>query len=288
MKILKIILKEPLTQFLIFGGILFFIYQKTASVFNPTELVINKDNLIEYMQYQANGFNKTTFEQKYAALSQEEKQKILEEYTNEEVLVREAKRLNIHENDNVIKKRLIQKIKFILKNETTDEPSEAALKEFYEAHKDNYAANAKFSFSHVFFAFAQHSEQEALKLTEDFIAKTKVKFITNEDALSFSERYPYYHHYIQRDLAFIQSNFDEAFCQKLTQLSASETAWQGPIKSSLGYHAILFLRKEATEIKSFEQAHDMVKYDCISNSSEATLQSKIKKLREQYKVKFIE
>ena len=104
MKILKIILKEPLTQFLIFGGILFFIYQKTASVFNPTELVINKDNLIEYMQYQANGFNKTTFEQKYAALSQEEKQKILEEYTSEEVLVREAKPQTLSHEQTVAKK----------------------------------------------------------------------------------------------------------------------------------------------------------------------------------------
>lgn len=288
MKILKTILKEPLTQFLIFGGFLFFIYQKTAHIFNPTELVINKDDLIEYMQYQANGFNKTTFEQKYAALPQEEKQKILDEYTTEAVLVREAKRLNIHENDNVIKKRLIQKVKFILKNDNDEEPTDAALKDFYDNHRDQYSANEKYSFSHVFFSFTQHTEQEALKLTQDFIEKSKLKFIKSEDALAFSDRFPYYHHYIQRDLSFIQSNFSNDFTQKLVQLPVNAGLWQGAIQSNLGYHAVLLFGKDMSSIKPFEQVKDLVKADYINDRNEAALQSKIKQLKKQYNVQFIE
>ena len=253
MKILKIVAKEPLTQFLIFGAILYVFYVKTVPNFTQTQLVVTKNDLITYMQYQANSFDQPTFEARYAALTEAEKQQLLANYTEGEVLIKEAKKLNLQENDNVIRNRLIQKMKFLLKNETAAEPTEADLKTFYDSHKTQYSSSEKYSFTHVFFSFENHPEADALKLTNDFIEKTKKQFINAEQALSFSERYPYFHNYTQRDLGFIESNFDANFAQILRGLSVDKTQWQGAIKSNLGYHAVLLIGKEADKIKSFDE-----------------------------------
>ena len=287
MKILKTILKEPLTHFLIFGAILYFVYIKIAPNIQQEELVVTKNDLITYMQYQANSFDQPTFEAKYAALSEAEKQQLLANYTEGEVLIKEAKKLNLQENDNVIKNRLIQKMKFLLKNERDAEPTEADLKAFYDSHKSQYSSSEKYSFTHVFVSFDTHSEAEALKLTQDFIEKTTTQFINAEQALSLSERYPYFHNYTQRDLGFIESNFDAHFAEILRGLSVSKTQWQGPIKSNLGYHAVLLIGKEADKIKSFEEVKDIVKGDFVRNKANETLNFKVEKLKKHYAVKFI-
>ena len=117
--------------------------------------------------------------------------------------------------------------------------------------------------------------------------KTKQQFINAEQALSFSERYPYFHNYTQRDLGFIESNFDAHFAEILRGLSVSKTQWQGPIKSNLGYHAILLIGKEADKIKNFEDVKDMVKGDFRRNKENVLLNAKIQELKNHYAVTFI-
>lgn len=290
MQKLKNILKEPLILFLILGAFLYVIYIKTVPIFAPNELTISKDELVNFMQYQANGFNRQVFEKKYQALSKTDKDKLLAQYLEEEVLVKEAQKLNLQENDNVIRKRLVQKIKFILQNEIEEDGNvdDSALKKYFEEHKNQYAVNEKYSFTHVFFAFENHSEAEALKLTQDFLAQNKTKFISGENALDFSERYPYHHNYILRDLDFIQTNFDADFTEKLKQLQVNKHLWQGPVKSNLGYHAILLIGKEASSISDFEQIKDIVKGDYLRERESGNLKLKIDNLKKQYKIKFIE
>jgi peptidyl-prolyl cis-trans isomerase C len=287
MNVIKNLLKEPLFQFLMIGGLLFFMYEKTANRFSTTEIVVNKDDLINYMQYQANGFNRAVFEKKYAELTADDKQKLIDRYSEELVLVREAEKLNLQQNDNVIKNRLIQKVKFVLKSDATAiEPMEKELQNYYDSHQSTYSSDEKYSFTHVFFSFENRSEKEALKLANDFLEKSRQQPINANDALSYSERFPYFSNYTQRNLDFIASNFAADFAENLKKMPVSKTDWQGPLKSNLGYHAVLLVGKEANAIKPFDEVTDLVKANFISEKNQEAFQEKIKTIKKQYKIKF--
>lgn len=286
MQILKKIIAEPISQFLLAGAILYIIYTKTVSIIAPNELLINQNDLINFMQFQANDFNKTAFEARYQKLSPSEKQTLLNQYVEDEVLVKEAQKLGLEQNDNVIRKRLIQKMKFILQNEISQEinPTESELKAFYETHTAQYSTNEKYSFTHVFFAFENHSESQALQLTQDFIHKSKNTEISADASLNFSERFPYHNNYIQRNLDFIQSNFGEDFTKNLSKITPSPQTWKGPIKSNLGYHAILFIGKEANNISDFDTVKELVKNDYQHFKEKELLAQKIKQFENKYKI----
>ncbi|MCA9693737.1 MAG: peptidyl-prolyl cis-trans isomerase [Myxococcales bacterium] len=73
-------------------------------------------------------------------------------YVEDEALVREALRRGLHERDEIVRRRLVQKMRFILDElAVVPEPDEAALEAWLKGHADRYAAPARLTLRHAFF-----------------------------------------------------------------------------------------------------------------------------------------
>jgi hypothetical protein len=84
------------------------------------------------------------------ALTEAERQSVAEQWVDQEVLVREAHRRGLDRDDPVIRHRLVEKMRLLLR-EKPREPSPAGLLAYYKDHPERYRSPARVSLEHVFF-----------------------------------------------------------------------------------------------------------------------------------------
>lgn len=83
-------------------------------------------------------------------LTESERQRLAEDWVDQEVLVREAYRRGLDRDDPVIRHRLVEKMRVLLR-EKPREPSPAELLAYYKEHPERYRSPARVSLEHVFF-----------------------------------------------------------------------------------------------------------------------------------------
>ncbi|MGI8851957.1 MAG: hypothetical protein ACR2GC_01400 [Methyloceanibacter sp.] len=85
-------------------------------------------------------------------------------FLEEELLAREAKTLGLDQNDTIVRRRLAQKLAFLV-NDTSRvaEPNDEELRQFYNKNADRFRVEARLSFTQVFFnpERRQHAETDA-------------------------------------------------------------------------------------------------------------------------------
>jgi hypothetical protein len=108
---LKRFLKEPLVHFLAAGlalFVLFGIVNRDEPDEDPNVVTVDREALLTFVQYRIKAFNPTLAAEKLNSLSEEELQRLIDDYVREEVLHREATALGLDEDDYVIRRRLVQ------------------------------------------------------------------------------------------------------------------------------------------------------------------------------------
>jgi hypothetical protein len=102
--------------------------------------------------------------------TQEELRGLITDYVNELLLAREARALGLEDNDVIVRRRLAQKLTFLIEDTLRRaEPSETELQQFYQANAGRYRSDARISFRHVYFspqrrADARSDATDALRL----------------------------------------------------------------------------------------------------------------------------
>ena len=145
---MKKLWKEPLLHFLLIGGGLFFLY----NWLNPSAEQI-ENNVIKIDNSDIERLAKA-YQQNWGTLPDSATVKnLLEEEVKSEVFYREALRMQLDHNDEIIRRRLKQKYEFLVKDLADNQtPSEEELRQFYEENPDFYKAPAKLSFSQIYFS----------------------------------------------------------------------------------------------------------------------------------------
>ena len=110
------LLKEPLVQFLLIALILLggerWINAEDYA-YDQYLIEINDQQLLQFMQLRAKTFRPDQAEAALAALSPDQRQRLVDDYARDEVLFREAMALNLNNNDQIIRRRLIQKMDYL-------------------------------------------------------------------------------------------------------------------------------------------------------------------------------
>ena len=282
------IIREPLFQFLLIAFILLLVERLiSGNALNDDQYHIRIDDqvLVDYMQLRAKAFNKTEALRALNAMSEDKRQQLMDDYIREEVLFREALALNLDNNDQLIRRRLIQKMEYLSQGFYDDipVPSEADLRLFYQQNMELYRQPAEITFTHVFFkakqADSKNSQAAALKLL-DQLNTQNVPF---ENAPRYGERFLFNRNYVNREADEITSHFGETFQQQLFSLEVANN-WQGPVVSDHGWHLVLINKITASYIPDLEQISATVLADVTRNQHQARLSQAVDQLIEQYQI----
>ena len=159
------LLKEPLVHFLALGAVLFGIGILRGDAAGPTSNRIDitpgvTERLLE-------GFRRTW----QRPPTEDEFRGLMEDYLKEEVLYREALAMGLDRGDQIIRRRMRQKLEFLTADVVESiEPTEEELQAHLDADPDLYRQEAIISFSQVYFqerSDVANARARALSMLQD-------------------------------------------------------------------------------------------------------------------------
>ena len=179
--------------------------------------------------------------------------------------------------DTIVKRRLIQKLTFLTEDLVGAEtPNESKLRTFYAENLHDYKTPEKFSFTHIYFSAdrqADAPEEQARAL-----AARAVDNPTLAGDPSMLQR-----RYVRRSTREVGDLFGRAFALQLAQLTTQE-AWQGPLRSAFGWHAVQLTEWQAATILSFEKVQEKVALDWKQQQRHAANEAYLQNLLASYEI----
>jgi hypothetical protein len=218
--------KEPLLHFLLIGAALFLLFNWKGNpvpmtggqVGAPQAQIIVSRDAIEQMHSQ---FEKTW----QRPPSEEEQKALVEDLIRSEVFYREAIAIGMDRNDEVLKRRLRQKMEFIYEDiAAVAEPSDADLKAFIKTHGEKYIADPQLSFRQVYISTDKRgrgAEAEARQVLAQL--KEGADPSSAGDATMLDGEVPL------SPLWDIRKQFGDDFSRSLLDVKPGK--WAGPIRS---------------------------------------------------------
>ena len=220
---IKQILLEPLTHFILIAISFFIIFDVMTPEQDDNKSITVTNGRIEQLN---NRFSKVWQREPTEA----ELSKLIENYTLDEIYTLEARALGLDIDDGIIRRRLRQKMEFMLQDMVAIvPPTEPALQSFYQQSQDKYKSADQYSFSHVFIS----TDRPRAEL-ESLLEKQQKNILNNKKPTGDNSLLP-----AHLELA-VSGQVDRLFGKKFVQAlqNAPLNEWHGPIRSGLGLHFI--------------------------------------------------
>ena len=253
------LLREPMTHFVALALLLFGVYG--ASSLGGGELLELSRQDIDariFMQELSTG----------RELTEPEREQITALYIEEQILVREALRLEL-DNDARIHDMLAQKVRHVLSGEVI-QPDEAELRRYYDANRERYTSLETVTVDELVFDTADELAPEVAAMLPAG-EEPEAMLALEAGTVSPLPR-------VNRlDLSYI---FSDEFAGEI--FAAAMNEWVGPYISNRGQHWMRVRERAAAELPEFDEIIDRVRLDWIATEEDRLLQVKIDRLWEDY------
>ena len=271
---MKKFFREPFFHFIIIGIALFFLYGLINKNIDSKNTIILNDFDLENIV--------SSFEMQWKRdPTEQELQNIINQNIKQEVFYQEALKMNLDHNDEIIKRRLSQKMQFLSNDiAALSEPTDEILKSYYKENSDKYLTPANYTLYQITFSPDNRKDnyKDATETLKRFPDASFEEMKQRGDKLPFS----YY---------FEDVNANELALQlgsKLSEALESQeiNKWVGPIPSGFGYHLVYITNKVDPQVPEFEMVKKEVlrnyEYDNQIETNELIYQE----LKKQYDIQF--
>ena len=284
------IIRDPLTHFLVIGLGLFVLFDLVASdeaMYDSKVINVDRDALLTFVQYRSRAFEPQAAAARLDAMSEDELERLIDDYVREEALHREAKALGVDKNDYIIKRRMIQSIEFITDGFVTAavDVSDEDIAARYEASRGDYYISPFVTFTHVFFDGERRSRDVTLAMATAKLAELNEQQVQFSDAPRHGDRFPYFVNYVERDPQFVVSHFGTAMGEAIFELEPAEAMWHGPFESEYGMHLVLLTRRVDGRYPELAEIEASVRDDAEREKIAALKDKAIQAIVETYEVR---
>jgi peptidyl-prolyl cis-trans isomerase C len=211
-----------------------------------------------------------------------ELERLVDDYVDDQVMYREALRMGLDQDDEIIRRRLIQKVQFLQHDlATVPNPTDNDLSAYYHVHPELFTAAARVTFEQLYFSadhggwteaerrarraldqVRQGSASSSAPLDDPFPLQIPPGDLTRGDALR-----------VFGDTSIVQALF-----------SASEEQWSAPVRSAYGWHLIRVDRRQTGTLTPFAQVRAQVESAYLDEQTLAAQQREMAILRSRYDV----
>ena len=270
---MKSILKEPLVHFLGLGAILFGIGLARGDATGPsTNRIALSTGVIERL---VEGFRMTW----QRPPTESEFRGLMTEYLREEVLYREALEMGLDREDQIIRRRMRQKLEFLTADLVESiEPSEEELQAYLDEDPDRYRQEYTISFTQIYFGEQAGRDPEARAVA----ALSELNANRSVDPQTLGD--PFLLPAAQRDLPerAVPATFGAGFAEQITDQPLGE--WHGPVTSAFGVHLVRVDAFEPGRTSEIDEVRDAVYRDLTGERTRNVEEQFFQRLLAQYKV----
>jgi hypothetical protein len=223
--------REPLVHFVVLGATLFALAQWRGGGAGSSALVITPGQVDAMV---------ATFTRTWQRPPTEEELKgLIDDSVREELAVREAVALGLDRDDTVIRRRLRQKVEFIVEGEVDATPvTDAELQAYFDRHRDRYQLEPVLTLRQVYLNPDRRGgsiDGEGLALIERLTPGG-----AHADVSTAGDRSPLPIEVTRVTQSEIARQFGEDFAGAVVRLPTGR--WTGPVRSSFGTH-VVFIRE---------------------------------------------
>jgi len=253
---MKRLFKEPLIQFLLLGAILFFVYsyiQRQTDTQAREITVSNEQVNLMIVNYRTQTGNLPTKQQLDA---------MIDNYIKEEISYREAKKMGLDKDDEIVRRRLSQKFDF-LQTDLTEipTPTEEQLQQFYTNNPALFRDSATVSFSHIY--FSTDNSNDSIAKQRALAVLQQLKQTNIQRAPEKGDRFPLQYDYTDQSALDLQQNFgDKQLLHELFKAPLHE--WVGPFQSGYGWHLVYVTKMDNAKQLPFAAIKEEVKAQYIA------------------------
>ncbi|HIG43818.1 MAG: peptidylprolyl isomerase [bacterium] len=255
-------MKEPLLWFVILGAIIFAADSYLSA--RPDQVIVDtavRSRLATLWQTQTG-----------KPATNEELESLIENWVREEVLFREAKQLGLDRDDSIVRRRLVQKLSFLVEEVDGEDDPILAVENYYRENIEIYSLPVRYSFSQIFFSDASLADELQSALADG--GENHWRDLGETSMLNAS--------YVNRSEKEVMASFGREFTAHLDDLQSGR--WIGPIKSSFGFHLVRLEQIRQKEAAPFATIEKRVRADYQRAKTDAALATYYQDLSEKYDV----
>ena len=222
----------------------------------------------------------STYTQQYGTPpTQQQLDSLLAQYVRSEILYREGLALGLDRGDEIVRRRIVQKIEFV--NQDTAGPgeeSEAELLEFFQTHRARYETEPTVTFDQLYFSPDVSGETDARERAVHALnglqrGAQPAGADLFADGTRFAGVEPLGLERVFGDPAFVTAVF-----------AAPVGSWAGPYRSGLGWHLVKLSARTAARPLELNEVRAQVIDDLRRDAQQRRNEAEFQRLAAKYRV----
>jgi peptidyl-prolyl cis-trans isomerase C len=272
------LLREPLVHFVIVGVLLFGAYQ----VANDDPEASVDSRLIEVTPDDVRQLAVSWLAQGRSLPTSDQLRSLVDQKVTEEILFREALVLGLDRDDQIIKRRLAQKMDFLAADlAAMQEPTRAELAEWFSKNSDRFVLPPHANFRHLYFSPDKRGDG-ARAAAEDALDQIAGKSPDSTEVASIADPFMFKSYYGDATPEQLAKEFGPQFAETL--FTREPRAWHGPVQSGYGWHLLWIESVEPGRVPAFEEVEPSVKSAWLDNRYREVKQAALDEMRSRYDV----
>lgn len=264
------LLREPLLHFFVVGAVLFGVYGwlQGGLLKSPSEIVVTRGQ-VQSLEMQ--------FERVWQRpATRDELLGLIDGWVKEEIFYREGVAMALDRDDPIVRRRVGQKLEFILDSAAPAAPSDAELQDWLDAHPADYQIEPMYSLRQVFFDPARHGDQLDADIAAARSALESGKLVDGDTTLL-----PYEMNTARS--TEVARVFGDEFVEGLRTVAIG--GWHGPLRSDFGVHLVELSKRQNGGRAALNDVRADVERDLLHARSEDAKAAVYDRLRANYSVR---
>ena len=295
------ILRSPILHFVLAGTLLFGIAVRfdrgrpagpggvgggAGGAADAATIRVERDDLIAYIQSRTRMAEAEAAKSAFDSATPAVRQDWIDRYVREEALVREARSLGLDRDDELVRRRLVQQMEFLVENVGADgiRVSEEELAAAYRERAEEFREPMTVRFAHVFVREEKGREAESDSRARSLRERLDRKKVGFDQALGEGDRFLYDRIYVDRTLDEVRSHFGEAMAKIVSELPVSPATWTGPHRSQHGLHLVLLTGRTEARLPSSAEIAGALREALLREKRDLALERGVKGIISRYQI----
>ena len=267
-------LREPLLHFLLLGVLLFALFEWLGG---DRGVMSNRITVTTaQVQQLATAFTKVW----QRPPTEEELKGLVDDYVREEIAYREAVAMGLDRDDTIIRRRMRQKLEFLVEDAASaTPPTEAELQAYLDANPDTFRFEPQVAFRHVYVdpSVGGDAAGRAQALLERLRAAGPDANVEDlGDSIMLDPEVPLLR---QDDVARL---FGAEFAERVVALPTGR--WEGPVQSGYGLHLVMLRELVPGREAALDEVRRDVERELLSQRRREQLAAMYDELLQKYSV----
>ena len=267
------ILREPLLHFFVLGAALFglFAWLHRGELDEPDEIVVDSMRVDALrMQYERLWQQPPT---------ERELKGLVDKWVREEILYREGLALGMDRDDPVFRRRIAQKMTFMVEEVDPPAPTDEELRAWLDSHPDDYRIEPTYSFRQVFFNPNRHPGG-----IDDAVRTARTALVNGEDPATVGDSTMLPGSMLHASVTGVRREFGNDFADELAGVAPGH--WSGPLRSSYGVHLVFVDDATPGRAATLADARAAVERDVEAAHRQRAEDAYYETLRKRYTVRY--